>query len=153
MHDLSELGGGFMHILKIAPVIVIGAALTLPGCASRASAVAPLSVDASEYYYLSCTEAKAELEVARQKEATLTRKQNNAATGDAVGVFLVLVPASSVFGGDVEGELALAKGQTRALETAVRAKCRAEAEDAAQLSSAQDNFDQPAADDEPLTDD
>lgn len=106
----------------------IAALSVLSGCATRASGVAPLSVDASEYYHLSCTEAKAELETARQKEAALSRKQNNAATGDAVGVFLLAVPVGSVFGADVEGELALAKGQARALETAVKKQCREEAE-------------------------
>jgi hypothetical protein len=105
----------------------VAALSVLSGCASRASGVAPLSVDASEYFYLSCSEAKSELETSRQKEAALSQRQNNAATGDAVGVFLLLVPVGSVFGADVEGELALAKGQTRALETTVKKQCREEA--------------------------
>jgi hypothetical protein len=106
----------------------VAALSTLSGCATRPSGIAPLSVDASEYYHLSCSDAKAELETTRQKEAALSRQQNNAATGDAVGVFLLLVPVGSVFGADVEGELALAKGQVRALETTVKKQCREEAE-------------------------
>jgi len=105
----------------------IAALSILSGCASRASGVAPLSVDASEYYHLSCSEAKSELDIARQKEAALSKKQNNAATGDAVGVLLLFVPVGSVLGADVEGELALAKGQSRALEASVQKQCREEA--------------------------
>ena len=87
-------------------------------------------MDASEYYHLNCSEARSELATTREREASLARQQNNAATGDAVGVFLLAIPASSLLGGDVAGELALAKGQVRALETAVRQKCRAEAQTA-----------------------
>ena len=108
--------------------IMLFALGTLSGCASRASGVAPLSVDASEYYSLSCQEARSELAAAVEKEQALARKQNNAATADTIGYFFLLVPAGSVFGADVEGELALAKGQKRALESAVRTKCKAEAE-------------------------
>jgi hypothetical protein len=44
-----------------------------------------------------------------QKQAqmnALTKQQNNAATGDAASVFLFALPLGSVFGADVEGELA-----------------------------------------------
>ncbi|MDA0359354.1 MAG: hypothetical protein O2835_09325 [Proteobacteria bacterium] len=36
----------------------------------------------------------------------LTKQQNNAATDDAASVFLFALPLGSVFGADVEGELA-----------------------------------------------
>lgn len=100
----------------------------MSACATRASGVAPVSVSASEYYDLTCEESRAELDLKRAEEETLRKKQNNAATADTVGVFLLLVPAGSVFGADVEGELALAKGQVRALERAVDTNCKAEAE-------------------------
>jgi hypothetical protein len=67
------------------------------------------------------------LAVARERENALTRQQNNAATADAVGVFLLLVPAGSVFGGNVEGELAQAKGEVMALERAVPQRWGAQA--------------------------
>jgi len=44
-----------------------------------------------------------------QKQAqmnALTKQQNNAATGDAASVFLFELPLGSVFGADVEDELA-----------------------------------------------
>lgn len=62
-----------------------------------------------------------------QKKATmnaLVRDQNNAATGDAVGVFFVLLPIGSIFGADVEGELAQAKGEVMALQGAVTINCK-----------------------------
>jgi hypothetical protein len=97
----------------------------LAGCATRASGVAPISISASEYQHLSCDEARAELANARERENALTRQQNNAATADSVGVFLLLVPVGSVFGSDVSGELAQAKGEVNALERAVPQRCAA----------------------------
>ena len=74
---------------------------------------------------MSCDETKAALEQTRAKKNALTNQQNNAATGDAVGVFFVLLPVGSIFGADVEGELAQAKGEVLALEGAVTINCRA----------------------------
>ncbi|MCP2680307.1 hypothetical protein NHF45_12280 [Maricaulaceae bacterium NA33B04] len=104
------------------------AASLVSGCAGRANSVAPVSVSATEYQGMSCEETRAELSSARERENALTRRQNNAATADAAGVFLVLLPLGSVFGGDVSGELAEAKGEADALERAVRINCQAEAE-------------------------
>tara|TARA_B110001450_G_C17262813_1_gene336209 strand:+ start:357 stop:521 length:165 start_codon:yes stop_codon:yes gene_type:complete len=53
----------------------------------------------------------------------LTRKQNNAATGDSVGVLFLLLPVGSIFGADVSGELAEVKGEVNALERAVVQNC------------------------------
>jgi uncharacterized lipoprotein NlpE involved in copper resistance len=99
------------------------AALILVGCASRASSVAPVSISSGDYAGLACTDARADLVLAREKENALTRRQNNAATADAASVFLFLLPLGSVFGADVEGELAQAKGETLALERHVRTAC------------------------------
>lgn len=83
-----------------------------------------MAVSASDYSGLSCQETIEALELARQTEYALTRRQNNAATVDAAAVFLVLLPLGSVFGGDVEGELAQAKGEARALQRAREINCR-----------------------------
>ncbi len=104
-------------------VACIAAAASVSACAGRANSVAPLAVSASEYEGMSCEDTRAELDLARERENALTRRQNNAATADAAGVFLVLIPVGSVFGGDVSGELAQAKGEVRALEQAVRTNC------------------------------
>lgn len=107
----------------IAVIAVCAAALSMSACAARANGVAPLYVSSSEYAGMSCEDTRSALNAARERENALTRRQNNAATADAVGVFLVLVPAGSVFGGDVSGELAQAKGEADALERAVRNNC------------------------------
>lgn len=102
--------------------------MAVTACAGRANSVAPVSVSATEFSGMSCADTRAELETARERENALTRRQNNAATADAAGVFLVLLPLGSVFGGDVSGELGQAKGEVDALERAVRINCRGEAE-------------------------
>lgn len=107
--------------------VVIGAALvglSLAGCASRASAVAPVSVASTDYAKMNCDAARAELTSARVKESALSKKQNNAATADAASVFLFLLPLGSVFGADVEGELAQAKGETIAIERHIKTSCQ-----------------------------
>ncbi|TPL00670.1 hypothetical protein FJ938_22000 [Mesorhizobium sp. B2-4-14] len=52
-----------------------------------------------------CTQAD------RERLAVLTNQQNKAATGDALGVFLIGVPVSSLSGGDHETEIAVLKGR------------------------------------------
>lgn len=121
----------------LATVSTIGICLSLSACASRANSIAPVSVSATEYAALSCAETRDELRAARERENALTRQQNNAATADAAGVFLVLLPLGSVFGSDVSGELAQAKGEVNALERAVTLNCRAE--EAAMGGSSQNN--------------
>lgn len=125
--------GAIVMITKVARVtaFICAAALlgtSLSGCATRASGVAPVSISAAEYSTLDCAEARAELNTALQKRDALVRRQNNAALADAAAVFLVALPLGSVFGADVEGELAQAKGEALALERATRMACEKEAE-------------------------
>ncbi|MER8912245.1 hypothetical protein NKI32_00165 [Mesorhizobium sp. M0761] len=47
----------------------------------------------------------------KERLAVLTNQQNKAATGDALGVFLIGVPVSSMSGGDHETEIAVLKGR------------------------------------------
>lgn len=109
-----------MNIIKILPL------LTLPlisACAPGPNAVAPTSVPSQMYSGMSCSNIHNELASANAKVAALSSKQSAAATGDAVGVFLILVPVSSLTGNDVQGQLAQAKGEKIALEAASRT-CR-----------------------------
>ena len=52
----------------------------------------------------------------RQTLAALETKQRSAVTGDAVGVFLIGVPVSSLTGNDVAGSIGASKGKVIALE-------------------------------------
>tara|TARA_R110002126_G_scaffold167330_5_gene315630 strand:+ start:88515 stop:88754 length:240 start_codon:yes stop_codon:yes gene_type:complete len=65
---------------------------------------------------ISCKDARKQLEAERQTLVKLEKQQNSAATADAVGVFLVLVPISKVTGGDKAGEVGTSKGKVLALE-------------------------------------
>ena len=97
--------------------------LVITACASRASSVAPVAVASSDYQDLSCQEARALLSQQREIENALTRQQNNAALGDAAGVFFALLPLGSIFGADKAGELAIAKGEVDALERRITVGC------------------------------
>jgi hypothetical protein len=97
--------------------------LTITGCAGRASTIPPVAVNSLEYRSLGCGDTKALLSQKREEENAMTRRQNNAALGDAVGVVLVLLPLGSVFGADVSGELAQVKGEVNALERAIAVNC------------------------------
>lgn len=101
----------------------ICAAVAVSGCATRASGVAPVAVSSSDYSRLTCEKQREELALARAKEESLRKKQNNAALLDAAGVFLALVPVGSIFGADVQGDLAQTKGEVLALERSIKASC------------------------------
>lgn len=90
-------------------------------CSERPDAIAPVSMTGA-FDSMSCATAKSSLASEREKLAVLEKQQNSAATGDAIGVFLVLVPVSKLTGGDVAGELAASKGKVLALEQRV-ARC------------------------------
>jgi hypothetical protein len=119
--------------MKTTILIATACALALvSGCATRASGVAPIAISSAEYAHLNCAQGREQLAAARTRENALTRQQNNAATADAAGVFFLLIPVGSVFGSDVAGELAQAKGEVNALTRHVDARCSAEAQAAAQ---------------------
>ncbi|MDP3747784.1 MAG: hypothetical protein Q8Q88_12135 [Phenylobacterium sp.] len=113
-----------MKALKLAMTAIL--AVSTAGCATRASSVAPVSISANEYSTLNCADSRAEANAARERAFALSRRQNNAATADAAAVFLFLLPLGSVFGADVSGELAQAKGEVLALDRRVRMACDAQ---------------------------
>lgn len=90
-------------------------------CTPRAGSIAPVSMTGA-FDHLSCSKARNELNSERTKLATLEKKQNGAATADAIGVFLVLVPVSKITGGDNAGEVGTSKGTVLALEQRI-ARC------------------------------
>ena len=109
--------------MKTKMLAVMSLALLVSACASRPDAIAPANVSALEYSTLSCKDTRYMLSQKRQEQDILSSKQSRAATADAVSVFFVLVPLGTVFGSDVEGKLATAKGEVLALERAVQINC------------------------------
>jgi hypothetical protein len=63
------------------------------------------------------------LSAERQTLATREAAQRSAVTGDALGVFLIGVPMSSLSGGDKAGQIGASKGKVLALEARL-AGCR-----------------------------
>lgn len=103
-------------------VLVLFSVLVLASCAKRPDAIVPVDIPMAAYSGQNCSGLSRELLTERQKLAAVSKVQNQAATGDAIGVFLIGVPASSTFGGDKEGEVAVSKGKVVAIENAIKAK-------------------------------
>jgi len=101
--------------MKHVPVLVTVAALGLAACAKSPESIAPVSMG-NAFQSTSCSQAHAMLQTERQQLAALSSQQRSAVTGDAIGVFLIGVPTSSLTGGDVAGELGATKGKVVALE-------------------------------------
>ena len=106
---------------KTAIVALLGASLAA-ACAPRADSVVPVSMTGA-FDKLSCSQVGPMLQAERANVTALSEKQNSAATGDAIGVFLIGVPMSSVVGAGVEANLASSKGKVLALEQRA-ATCR-----------------------------
>lgn len=95
--------------------------IALSGCAKTPSRIAPVAVSASDYEDMSCSNLVREMASVSKKLTDAERRQRNAVAGDAVGVFLILIPVSAM-AGDAEGEVALYKGQKVAIEQAMSRK-------------------------------
>ncbi len=91
------------------------APLALAACAQSAASIAPVAMG-DAYRGTSCATASAMLNTERQTLATLSKAQEGAVAGDAIGVFLIGVPVSSLSGADNEGAIAASKGKVLALE-------------------------------------
>ncbi len=101
---------------------VLALALASTACAKRPDAIVPADIPMAAYTGSSCPVLAQELIKEQQNLAAVSKAQNDAATGDAVGVFLVGVPMSSTFGGDKEGQVAVAKGKVQAIQSAMKSK-------------------------------
>ena len=67
------------------------------------------------YVSVSCSQAKKLYMTERAKVPTLVTSQKQAVAGDAIGVFLIGLPVSSLSGEDREDEIAETKGKLSAL--------------------------------------
>jgi hypothetical protein len=105
--------------MKFTPLFAAGTLLVFAmACTPRPDSIAPVSMTGA-FDHLSCSAAQNQLNSERVKLAGLEQQQNNAATADAIGVFLVLVPISKLTGGDVAGEIGTSKGTVISLEQRV----------------------------------
>ena len=95
--------------------LILALPVALAACAQSPSAIAPVSM-AGAYDGLTCAQAQQLLAAERTALVSLSAAQQGAVAGDAVGVFLIGVPMSSLTGGDQSGAIALSKGKVAAFE-------------------------------------
>jgi hypothetical protein len=86
-------------------VLTISVLAGLAGCATPPEKISGIPNSGP------CTQAD------RERLAVISNQQNKAATGDALGVFLIGVPVASMSGGDHEAEIAILKGRCGAPKT------------------------------------
>ncbi len=102
--------------------IALGLLVALAACAKSPDEIAAIQVAGDPYSQYSCQQLKQErLNVAQQLEVA-SAQQENAAAGDAMGVFLLGLPLSSMSGGDKEALIGVAKGRIQALDRRLVAK-------------------------------
>lgn len=103
-------------------VIMLALALALSACAKRPDAIVPADIPMAAYTNLSCEQLAQEYLKEQTSLTAVSKQQHDAANGDAFGVFLIGVPMSSTFGGDKEGQVAVAKGKVQAIQSAMMSK-------------------------------
>jgi hypothetical protein len=101
----------------ILTVSVIG--LALSACAKSPNAIPAVAVASSEYSGRSCSTLNKNYRSVLDKLSAAEKKQRQAQTGDAIGVFLILVPVSSLTGGEAEADVGRYKGEKIAIERAM----------------------------------
>jgi hypothetical protein len=101
---------------RTAVIISLAAIVGLSACAQRASTIAPASMPAGMYSDLSCSQARQERLQVQATLDSMSAAQDRAATGDAIGVFLLGVPWSSLSGRDQSGMIATERGKLLALD-------------------------------------
>jgi hypothetical protein len=82
----------------------------------------PADIPMAAYTNFSCEQLEQEMIKEQTALSAISKAQNDVATGDAVGVFLIGVPMSSTFGGDKEGQVSVAKGKVQAIQSAMMSK-------------------------------
>lgn len=103
--------------------IIVGLAIGLSACANRPSSIKPSFVSHERFIALECPAIRDRLVSARHDLARYSVLQEQKANNDAVGVFLLGVPFSKM-SGDHEADVARAKGEIEALETAqIKNRC------------------------------
>jgi hypothetical protein len=103
--------------MKLALIFTLSMAV-LAGCAKRPGSIAAADLPDDTYAAYSCERLGADLASEQKRLTALSRKQHDAATGDAFTVFMIGLPVASLAGGDSEAEISISKGRIAALDRA-----------------------------------
>lgn len=94
----------------------IAVVIALAGCAASPESIEPVAVSSSAYSGASCRVVASERSRADAALSDLYVKQRETAELDAGGVLMLGLPVGSMYGGDVEPEIAALKGQIEAMD-------------------------------------
>ena len=101
-------------------MLATAAAALLAACAQRPDAIAPADMPDRMYSDTSCAAARGEVGQVSERPPAHEKQQNSAATGDALGAFLIGVPTEALTGGDKARQIAVEKGKKLDLEARLR---------------------------------
>lgn len=111
--------------MTIRATIAVAGLVALCSCAKQPENIAAADIGTNAYRGFSCSQmSEAKLKYG-QALANLSSQQKDAAAGDAIGVFLIGLPLSSISGNDRETQIAVTKGHIQAIELEMaRKNCR-----------------------------
>jgi len=95
--------------------------LTVVACAKPPSKIPPVAISSSEYAGQNCKSLTASYTSVSKKLEEAEKKQRGKVAGDAIVVFLVLIPPSTM-AGDHEADVGRYKGEKIAIERAMEKK-------------------------------
>jgi hypothetical protein len=99
------------------------ALITLAACAPPPGSIPPIPAPTGAYSDIPCATARAERARLAGQLSDLEGQQSAAAAADAIGVFLVGIPAASLTGGNAAPQIGTIRGQINALDLRL-AECR-----------------------------
>lgn len=103
-------------------IVLCAAMLLAAGCAKRPEEIMATPVAVDPYLQMQCPQLST-LKMQKEAElAKLEKEQNQAAEHDTAAMAVVHVPVASMSGKDREPEVARAKGEVQAINSAYRSK-------------------------------
>lgn len=108
-------------MFKLSTVALV-ASLALAGCAKKPEEISAADIGQGVYRNASCKQLADTLVKYSQNLENLSADQRSAASGDALGVFLLGMPLSSMSGNDKETTISVTKGHIQQITAERQAK-------------------------------
>lgn len=96
--------------------------LLIAGCARQPDQIAARPVRPDRYLQMSCAELLANRSAKKIEQARLEQSQHEAAEYDKAAMGVIHIPVASMSGKDRAEEVALGKGELRALDATIQSK-------------------------------